>query len=659
MTTETDLWRDGEVLWRPSDERIAASRVTEFRSFVAATRNLDLPDYEALWRWSVDDLPGFWAAVWDYLAIESPTPYRSVVEGTMPAVRWFDGAQLNFAARALARADDTTALVAVREDGFERTLTYRELRDRVAAVSAGLRRMGVARGDKVVGLLPNSLEAAVAFLATAAIGAIWSACSPEYGVQSIQDRFGQLEPDVLITVDGYLWNGTWFPIDEKIAEVRASLPTLRSVAVVPVLEAAVARDDVISWSSLAAEPAPLEIEPLPFDHPLWILYSSGTTGKPKAIVHGHGGIVLGASVNVMIQMDLRPDDCLFWYTTTSWVLWNILMAGLMAGSTVVLYEGSPLHPGPDAIWALAERHRVTYFGHSSNWYQLCMTQGLEPGRDHDLSSLRTLGATGSPLLPETNRWLYDRVGRDLHVASASGGTELCGPIVGGSSVLPVRAGEMQYAALGVDAEAWDVDGRPVVGEVGELVIKQPMPTMPLRLWGDDGRRLHESYFDVYPGVWRHGDWVLMTRHGGAIIYGRSDATLNRGGVRTGTSEFYRIVEQLPEIADSLVIDTSYGDRPGELILFVQLAEGWLHRSLVDRISGELRSGLSPRHVPDRIIEVSSIPYTLTGKKCEVPVKRLLLGAPVDQVASIGVLSDPEALDVYAQIAAQLAGPGAA
>jgi acetoacetyl-CoA synthetase len=641
------------VIWSPSPERVANAGVTHFLAWLAG-RGRPLDDYHALWRWSVTDLEGFWQAVWDYFEIVSHTPPERVLGSrAMPGAEWFPGATLNYAEHALRRDDGATAVISIREDGHERELSFAELRDRVAEVAAGFRRLGVQPLDRVAAMLPNCEEAVVGLLAAASIGAVWTACSPENGVQSILERFQQVEPVVLLTVDGYRFAGKERPLGTNLTEIVSQLPSLRHVVALDYLRPGAAPPaGALSWNELAAERQPLRFEPVSFDHPLWVLYSSGTTGLPKGIVHGHGGITLEMLKLGRLHFDLTPNEPTMALTSTNWVLWNLLVSSLLCGTGIVLYDGSPAYPDEREPWRMFARHRVGIINVGAAWLHRCMQAGIRPGDEFDLSALRTVGATGSPLSPEGFDWIPDAVGPHVMPSSSSGGTDVCTGFVGSVPTLPVRTGEIQVPMLGVAVGAFDERGERLVGSVGELVVTEPMPSMPIRLWNDpDGRRLRESYFDFYPGVWRHGDWIEFTEDGGSVIYGRSDATLNRGGVRMGTAEFYRALERVPAITDSLIVDTSYAGAGGELLLLVELGEGVeLTSELEATVRTDLRTQLSPRHVPDRILPVPEIPYTLTGKKCEIPVKRLFQGVPLDEAVSLGALRNPESMTWLQRVA---------
>jgi acetoacetyl-CoA synthetase len=673
------LGRDyGTLLWAPSERAVREARITGYAAWLRDGAGPDLSGYDQLWRWSVAEPGAFWTSVWDYFGVIGRRGDGPVLAGgPMPDVTWFGGATLNYARNALrlaATQPGKTAVIFRSEAGRSGTLSYGELAAEVARVRAGLRALGVTQGDRVAAYLPNIPEALIGFLAAASLGAIWSSCSPDFGVRSVVDRLAQISPRVLLAADGYPYNGKWFDRRPQVADIVAEMPSLDAVIMVDYLAAAepgpVALPvPTLSWASLPgdgpaadgdAEPAEALLagfQEVPFDHPLWVLYSSGTTGLPKAIVHGHGGIVLEHLKSMAFQQDLGPDDAFFWYTTTGWMMWNYVVGGLLVGATVVLYDGSATYPATDALWRLAAETGVTYFGTGAPYLLACMKAGLRPAGDHDLSRLRGIGSTGSPLPPEGFRWVYDAVataGRDLILGSYSGGTDLATGFVGPCPLLPVRAGVISGRCLGASVEAFDGAGQPVTGEVGELVITRPMPSMPVGFWNDPGGlRYRESYFADYPGVWRHGDWIMMLPDGGCVIYGRSDATLNRGGVRMGTSEFYRIVEAFPQVADSLVIDTGRLGADGRLILYVVPAAGHeLDDELIAAIRSGLRSGLSPRHVPDEIHQVPGIPRTLSGKKLEVPVRRILLGTPVADAADPDALANPEALASFVPGAAR-------
>jgi acetoacetyl-CoA synthetase len=648
-----------ETLWEPSPARVAGSALARYMASVGGATP-DPEGYRDLWEWSIGDLDGFWTSVWRHLLVsdEAPTSALTPSVSGMPGARWFPDVRLNYAAQALATTGDRVAVMSLSQSRDPVTLTWDELRAAVAAARAGLLSLGVERGDRVAAYLPNIAETLVAFLATASIGAVWSSCAPEFGPRAVIERFGQIDPVVLLTVDGYRYGERVVSRREEVAQIRAAIPSLRSVVTVPYLDGAAELPRTGSWASLVESPGRLEFEPVPFAHPLYVLYSSGTTGPPKAIVHGHGGITLEHGKALRLHSDLGPGDRFFWFSTTGWMMWNFLVSGLLVGAAVVCFDGDPSFPGPAALWDMAAETGVTYFGTSAPYLMHCRRLGMAPGDERDFTALRSVGSTGAPLPAEGFRWVYDAVTRDVQVASISGGTDVCTAFVGSSPVHPVRAGVIACRYLGAAVASFDGDGRPRVGEVGELVVTRPMPSMPVGLWGDsDGRRYRETYFSKYPGVWHHGDWIRIDVDGSCEISGRSDATLNRGGVRLGTAEFYAVVEALPFVADSLVVHLEDGSGgPGTLVLFVVPSPGSVvDEAAVARIKGELRSSLSPRHVPDMVLAVAAVPRTLSGKKLEVPVKRVLQGAPVSAVASPDALVDPTALDAYAELAPLVTG----
>ncbi|WP_409183811.1 acetoacetate--CoA ligase [Amycolatopsis sp. VS8301801F10] len=650
-----------EVLWRPDPNRVADSKIEAFRRWLREQRGVDLADYADLWQYSVEHVPEFWTAVAEFFGVRWHEKPREVLSGAMPDAKWFDGGTLNYAEHSLRpgtggapKADDELAVIFHREDGLAEQLTYGDLRAHVAAARAALRAFGVGKGDRVVALAPNCPQTLIAFLAAASLGAIWSSCSPDFGIRAIADRFAQIEPKVLIAVNGYAYHGRKFDIRDNVQRLREQIPSLEATVLVKYLGNETL-DGVLDWNAVLAEHAGGELayEPVDFAHPLWILYSSGTTGLPKGIVQGHGGIVVEHFKALGLQSDLGPGDRFFWFTTTGWMMWNFISSALLVGATIVLYDGSPGHPDLNALWHLAEQHRVTYFGTSAPFIQSCLKAGLAPAERYDLSALRVVGSTGAPLSSEGFRWIADAIGRDVQICAVSGGTDLCAAIVTSAPDVPVWLGELSCRVLGVAAAAFDDRGEPVVEEVGELVITEPMPSMPVSFWNDpDGSRLREAYFEMFPGIWRHGDWVKITRRGSAVVYGRSDSTLNRGGVRMGTAEFYRVAEGFAEVADSLVIDTSAaGNENGQLLCFLVLTAGAKLEEVEPDLRKELRVALSPRHVPDRFIVVSEIPRTLNGKKCEVPVKRILSGVAPERAVSRDALANPAALAPFVELAA--------
>jgi acetoacetyl-CoA synthetase len=652
---------DPPLLWTPRPDAHTATRIGRYLAWLEHERGHRFDTYDELWAWSTGDLNAFWRSIWDHLGVHSSAPFSAALaEARMPGARWFPDAKLNWAEHALRLAghNEQDVVVIGRSQTRARvTLTVAELREHVARARAGLQRLGVGRGDRVAAFLPNVPEAVVALLATASLGAVWTSCAPEFGVRSVVDRFDQVDPTVLITIDGYIYGSRSVERTDEVAAIRAALPGLRATVALPYLHPHERRiPDAISWDELIAEPAPLAFEQLPFEHPLYILYSSGTTGLPKPIVHGHGGILLEHLKIHALHHDLGAEDRFFWFTTTGWMMWNYLASGLLVDATVVLYDGAPADPDLTLLWRLAAEEGVTYFGTSAPFLMACHKEQLAPGSAHDLSRLRSVGSTGAPLPAEGFRYVYDAIGSSVHLQSVSGGTDVCTAFVGASPLVPVWEGEISCRHLGCAVEAFSPEGRPLLGEQGELVITAPMPSMPVAFWNDpDGTRYRDAYYAEFPGVWRHGDWITITERGSCVITGRSDATLNRGGVRIGTSEFYAVVEALPEVADSVVIHLDDGD---ELILFVALREGAaLDNALRTRIRTELRTSLSPRHLPDQIVAVPSVPRTLSGKKLEVPIKRILNGTPADVAASRGSLANPESLDAFVEMFVEMSKTG--
>ncbi|WP_320775323.1 acetoacetate--CoA ligase [Streptomyces sp. CRN 30] len=648
-----------QPLWQPDRQRVAAARITAFQTWAAAHHGAPADGgYPALHRWSVEHLDTFWQAVTEWFDVRFTTPHARVLgDRTMPGAQWFPGATLNYAEHALRAAPDRAdepALLYVDETHEPQPVTWTELRRQVGSLAAELRTLGVRPGDRVSGYLPNIPQAVVALLATAAVGGVWTSCAPDFGARSVLDRFQQVEPVVLFTVDGYRYGGKQHDRRDTVAELRRELPSLRAVVHIPLLGTE-APDGTLDWSALTSADTEPVFEPVPFDHPLWVLYSSGTTGLPKAIVQSQGGILVEHLKQLGLHCDLGPEDRFFWYTSTGWMMWNFLVSGLLTGTTIVLYDGSPGYPDTGAQWTIAERTGATLFGTSAAYVMACRKAGVHPARDHDLAAMQCVATTGSPLPPDGFRWLHDEfadAGHDLWIASVSGGTDVCSCFAGAVPTLPVHIGELQAPGLGTDLQAWDPDGNPLVDEVGELVVTNPMPSMPIRFWNDpDGSRYRDSYFATYPGVWRHGDWITLTPRGSVVIHGRSDSTLNRQGVRMGSADIYEAVERLPEIKESLVIGVEQPDGGYWMPLFVHLAPGaTLDEVLLTRIKRTIREQLSPRHVPDEVIEVPGIPHTLTGKRIEVPVKRILQGTPLEKAANPGSIDDLDLLRFYEDLA---------
>jgi acetoacetyl-CoA synthetase len=652
----------GELLWTPSDEAVERATITRYQRWLEKTRGLRFDDYASLWQWSVDDLDAFWSSIWEFGEVRATSPYERVLGSReMPGAEWFPGARLNYAEHIFARGQgDAPALIARSETRDDITLSWDELRARVARAAAGLRALGVGPGHRVVAYLPNVPETVIAFLATASLGAVWSSAAPEFGARSVVDRFAQIEPKVLFAVDGYRYGGKDFDRLETVADLQREMPSLERTVVLPYLDPGLSHErgdleglsDVMTWDQLLAFDDELAFAALPFDHPLWVLYSSGTTGLPKAIVQGHGGILVEQLKKGLLHLDVGPGDRMFWFTTTGWMMWNFLVGSLLTGATALLYDGNPGHPDMNVLWDFARDAEMTCFGTSASYVAACMKAGIAPGRTHDLSALRSIGSTGSPLAPEGFQWIYEDVKDDVWLFSTSGGTDVCTAFVGGVPTLPVYRGELQARALGAKVEAFDESGSPVIDQMGELVITEPMPSMPLFFWNDpEGERYRESYFDMYPGIWRHGDWIEITSRGTAIIYGRSDSTINRQGVRMGTSEIYRAVLAVPEIVDALVVDIPRPGTEGWMPLFVVLAESAeLSDEHKETIKRRIREHCSPRHVPNEIYAIAEVPRTLSGKVLEIPVKKILMGGDPAQAASRESLANPEALDWFVDFA---------
>jgi acetoacetyl-CoA synthetase len=642
-----------KVLWTPSAERIERATLTRYQRWLADTRGLEFDGYHDLWRWSVFDLEAFWRSIVDFCGVRFAEGGEKVLGSeVMPGASWFPGSRLSYAEHVFrGKADDALAIQHASESRELERLTWGELRSQTAAIAAGLRALGVSSGDRVAAYMPNIPETVASFLACASIGAVWSSAAPEFGVRSVVDRFSQIEPKVLLAVDGYRYGGKDFDRSEAVERIAGEIPSLEKVVTLGYLSGS-------GWESgfLGGGSDQLEFTALPFDHPLWVLYSSGTTGLPKPIVHGQGGILLEQLKKAHLHLDAQAGDRLFWFTTTGWMMWNFIVGMLLSEASIVLFDGNPGYPDMGRLWDLAADTGMTCFGTSAAFIAGCMKEGVKPAEGRDLSALAAVGSTGSPLSPEGFEWIYDQLGSDTWLFSTSGGTDLCTAFVGGVPTLPVYLGELQARSLGASIEAWDPEGRPLIDEVGELVITRPMPSMPVFFWGDpDGSRYRESYFETYPGIWRHGDWIEITSRETAVIYGRSDSTINRGGVRMGTSEIYRAVLAIDDVVDALVVDVPRGGRDW-MPLFVVLREGAsLSDDLVSQIRRRIREDCSPRHVPDDIRQIDEVPRTLSGKVLEVPVKRILMGTPADQAASRESLANPNALDYFIELGGESGG----
>ena len=639
----------GEVLWTPTPERADATRMAAFIRWLEAERSLKFADYDALWRWSITDLDAFWAAIWDFFQVRASQPYtKMLAKAEMPGAQWCPGAMLNHTDQILKHAETRGAeqAVVVQSETFGRSdMTWQELHGQVASVAARLRGMGVVPGDRVVAVLPNTQTALVAFLATASIGAVWSICAPDMGHVAILDRFKQIEPKVLIAQDGYVHAGKTVDRRAALAQIFAGLPSVAQFISLPVV------GDLpkghIAWDDLIGDDLPYQSTQVAFDHPLWIVYSSGTTGNPKPIVHGHGGIILEAAKQSLHQ-DLKPGDRFSWITSSGWIMWNAQWMALGQGACVVMFDGAPHHPDMGVVWRMVAQEKLTYFGAGAAYFSACLKAGITPRKEVDLAALTAMGSTGSPLSEDAYDWIYRDVKSDLWLAPISGGTDLAGAFVLGNPMIPVRAGEMQCRALGNATFAFDPEGKELIGEVGELVCTAPLPSMPLYFWGDtDGRRLFDSYYDTYPGVWKHGDWILINEDGSSVIYGRSDATINRKGLRLGSAEIYQAVEGLDEVLDSLVIDLEYLGRESFMPLFVVPQPGIvLDDALKAKINKAIATAVSPRFAPNEIIEITEVPRTLSGKKLEIPVKKLLLGGDAQKAVNRDSMSNPESFDFF-------------
>lgn len=655
--------QEGTLLWEPTQERKENSNLNHFMVWLQQNRNLSFDSYDKLWDWSVSELEAFWEAMWEYFDIESSTPYRSVLSARkMPGAKWFEGAKINYTEHVFRNRDsEKTAIIHTSEVRPElREVSWGKLYEDTLAIQQTLKKLGVQKGDRVVSYSANNYETVVAFLATASLGAIWSSASPDFGTQSVIDRFKQIEPKVMFTVDGYRYGGKEFDRLETVQSIQSEIPSLEATITIPYLQTDADFSKLkkpISWEKATenTETKGLTFEHVEFNEPLWILFSSGTTGKPKPIVHSQGGMLIEHLKALTFHCDLGEDDRFFWFTTTGWMMWNFLIGGLLTGTTIILYDGNPAYPSTDTLWKLAQDTNMNLFGTSASYITACMKEDLKPKEKFDLSALQNISSTGSPLPPEGFKWSYDNVKEDLWIASVSGGTDVCTAFVIGAPVLPVYAGELQCRGLGAKVESFDEAGHAHIDEVGELVLTEPFPAMPIFFWDDtDGTRLYESYFDLYDGIWSHGDYIKVTDRGTCVIYGRSDATINRGGIRIGTSEIYRAVDKIPEIEDSLIVDIPSPSGDSHTPLFIVLKEGYeLTDELKTSIKKQIRDYCSPRHVPTGIYAAPDLPKTLNGKKLEVPVKKILMGQPVESVVNKGSLGNQQALDYFLEFAKEL------
>lgn len=653
---------EGTLLWEPTEERKQQSNLYDYMAWLKREKGLDFKDYSSLWQWSVDELELFWESLWEYFNIQSEQPYETILTShDMPGNRWFPEATINYTEHIFRqRNDNTPAIIHSSETRNTEEVTWDQLYKDTAHLQHTLKNLGVKKGDRVVAYVANIYESVVAFLATASLGAIWSSASPDFGTQSVIDRFTQIEPKVMITVDGYSYSGRDFDRMSVVENIQSQLPTLEATVIIPYLNESPNYQRLkqpILWED-AIKPngqSDLSYEYVAFNDPLWVLFSSGTTGKPKPIVQSQGGILLEHLKALTFHMDLSEDDRFFWFTTTGWMMWNFIVSGLLTGSTIILYDGNPGYPNRERLWEFAEETKMTIFGTSASYIIDCMKNNVSPGEIYDLSHLKNISSTGSPLPPEGFVWCYEHVKKDLWIASASGGTDVCTAFILGAPILPVYAGELQCRGLGAKIESFTYDGEPKINEVGELVLTEPLPSMPIYFWNDkDGTRLHESYFDMFPGIWRHGDYLKITDRETCVIYGRSDATINRGGIRIGTSEIYRAVDHVPEIVDSLIVDIPVEDGDSIVPLFVILKDDYTLTDTIEQaIKQHIRENCSPRHAPTHIYAVEDLPQTLNGKKLEIPVKRILMGEAVDQVVNKDSLANPEALEYFIDFAKTL------
>lgn len=651
---------EGTLLWEPGNDWKQNANITKYMHWLKTQRSLDFRnDYTALWDWSVNHVEDFWESIWQYFQIQAAVPYDEVLTSHhMPGARWFTNSKINYAQHIFRNYDaEKTAIIHQSEDRRLTHTSWKQLYDDTTAIQQKLKKFGVEKGDRVVAYVPNIYESIVCFLATSSLGAIWSSASPDFGTQSVIDRFKQIEPKVMITVDGYLYNGKPFERLDVAKNIQEELPTLTGTIAIPYLHQDSDFSSLtnhVTWNQAiqSRSTQALEFTHVEFNEPLWILFSSGTTGKPKPIVHSQGGMLLEHLKALTFHVDLDENDCFFWFTTTGWMMWNFLVGGLLTGSTIILYDGNPAYPDKNKLWQLAEETKMTVLGTSATYITSCMKDDLDPGLSFDLRHLKCISSTGSPLPPEGFQWCYDHVKKDLWIASVSGGTDVCTAFILGIPILPVYAGELQCRGLGAKIESFTDEGQSKINDVGELVLTEPIPCMPIYFWNDeDGLRMHDSYFHMFEGIWRHGDYLKITDRQSCIIYGRSDATINRGGVRIGTSEIYRAVDHVPEVADSLIVDIPGGDGDSFVPLFVMMKDGCeLNEEVKKAIKQQIRSQCSPRHVPTHMYAVPDLPKTLNGKKLEIPVKKILQGKPVKKVVNIGSLNNPDSLQYFLKFA---------
>ncbi|MBK49715.1 MAG: acetoacetate--CoA ligase [Chloroflexi bacterium] len=639
-----------EVLWNPDSTRINDSKLMHYMSWLKSEKRLDFEEYHDLWLWSVNNNEEFWESLWEYFDIGKSNNYSEVLAGeSIYESKWFGGTKVNYSEKVFRKRDKDKAIIAINEDCTQVTVSYEELYSQVANVASYMKRVGVVKGDRVAAYITNSLESVVAFLATSSIGAIWSSCSPEFGVNSVVQRFGQIEPKMLIASNGYRFAGKNNNRIQQIDQIINEIPSIKHTILVETIPGIklTSLDGKTLWDEILMDEIELEFEQVEFDHPLWILYSSGTTGRPKPIVHGHGGILLEHYKTLSFHLDVQHSDRFFWFTTVGWMMWNVVVSGLLVEATIVLYDGSPTYPSTDKIWEISELCDATYVGLSAPYINACIKNEIVPKHKYKMSSLKGIGSTGAPLSDDGFKWIYTQVKSDVHLGSYSGGTDLCTGFVGPVPILPVKIGEIQARTLGAQIEAFNESGESIVDSVGELVITKPMPSMPVFFWGDDGSIYKNSYFEVYQDIWRHGDWIEINSSGGCKIYGRSDSTLNRSGIRMGTSEFYEVLDTIPEIVDSIVIDTGFDLKDGKILLFVQLQNQlMLNPSMKLAIVSKIKSDLSSRYIPNSIFQVSEIPTTLNGKKLEIPIKKILNGTDVYEAVNLGTVKNPESLNEF-------------